>query len=192
MGTTLFSTPASAVSRSKLGAHLLATDGWQEHHAPRRELCLRWFLLQLARRAERIERRASNHHHHEQTSAGGPATSKGANARSIGKRLGMSRQGVQQLLRRSLLCSQCGREISRHYSRQPLTMCPECLPADAPFAQRLRACRLAAGMTQLELAKNAGVAHASIVQYELGNELPRFENLAKLARVLGKRLVILG
>jgi transcriptional regulator with XRE-family HTH domain len=47
-------------------------------------------------------------------------------------------------------------------------------------------------MTQLELAKNAGIAHASVVQYELGNELPRFGNLAKLARVLGKRLVVLG
>jgi transcriptional regulator with XRE-family HTH domain len=47
-------------------------------------------------------------------------------------------------------------------------------------------------MTQIELANKAGVGHAAVVQYELGNELPRWGNLAKLARVLGAGLVALG
>jgi hypothetical protein len=48
----------------------------------------------------------------------------GLTLEAIGKPLGISRQGVHQLLRNSLLCGECGREISRRYSRLPLTVCP--------------------------------------------------------------------
>jgi transcriptional regulator with XRE-family HTH domain len=57
------------------------------------------------------------------------------------------------------------------------------------FAQRLKAHRLAAGLTQIELAEKAGVGHAAVVQYELGKELPGWDNLVKLIRVFGVRLV---
>jgi transcriptional regulator with XRE-family HTH domain len=58
----------------------------------------------------------------------------------------------------------------------------------APFAERLRACRLAAGLTQAELAARAGVSASAIVNYERGSARPRPRRLAALARVLGPDL----
>jgi DNA-binding XRE family transcriptional regulator len=120
----------------------------------------------------------------------------GLTLEAIGQQLGISRQGVHQHLRTGIRsrCSKCGREISLRYTRREhrLALCADCLPSDAHFGQRLKVLRLAAGMTQIELAKKAGVGHSALVQYELGNELPRWDNLVKLIRVFGVRLVDVG
>lgn len=69
-------------------------------------------------------------------------------------------------------------------------VCLDCLASqpEAPFAERLRACRLAAGLTQEELAERAGLSPTSIWQYEQGEALPRAGTRACLARVLGPGL----
>jgi transcriptional regulator with XRE-family HTH domain len=58
----------------------------------------------------------------------------------------------------------------------------------APFGLRLRLYRLAAEVTQAELAILAGVAWQSIARYEQQRGLPNRDTLARLARVLGPGL----
>jgi transcriptional regulator with XRE-family HTH domain len=55
----------------------------------------------------------------------------------------------------------------------------------ASFAERLRAQRVAAGLTQAELAARAGVSASALVTYERGRGRPRPSRLAALAGVLG-------
>jgi transcriptional regulator with XRE-family HTH domain len=53
------------------------------------------------------------------------------------------------------------------------------------FAQRLKKARMAAGLTQVELAEKLGVTSRSIQHYELGQRMPRkFETVEKLAEIL--------
>ena len=46
------------------------------------------------------------------------------------------------------------------------------------------------GMTQRELAEISGVPKGSIGNYEAGHYLPRIGNILKLAKVLGKEIVV--
>jgi transcriptional regulator with XRE-family HTH domain len=50
---------------------------------------------------------------------------------------------------------------------------------------RLRSLRLAAGLTQLELAARSGITHEAISRLELGNRAPRAETIRCLAAALG-------
>jgi transcriptional regulator with XRE-family HTH domain len=59
----------------------------------------------------------------------------------------------------------------------------------APFAERLRALRLAAGLTQRGLAGRAGLSYTTIRSYEGGRGRPRQRLLVALARVLGTGLL---
>jgi len=60
---------------------------------------------------------------------------------------------------------------------------------DAPFAQRLKALRLAAGLSRTELAQRSGVAPGSLRAYEDGERSPHGYSVARLARVLGGDLL---
>jgi len=63
--------------------------------------------------------------------------------------------------------------------------CMNCLPRTATFGQRLKACRLAAGLTLLALSKQSGVLWHQIGKYENGSVLPTWAAIAKLIRVFG-------
>jgi hypothetical protein len=70
---------------------------------------------------------------------------------------------------------------------KPPPLCLACL-ADrpgAPFAVRLRAYRVAAGLTVVRLAARSGVGASTLWTYEAGGCPPLARNLAKLVRVLG-------
>jgi DNA-binding XRE family transcriptional regulator len=117
----------------------------------------------------------------------------GMSYRKIGERLGVTRQCVHATLKRSgpvglasIVCCACGRKIGprRGLSPDPV-LCLSCLPSDASFGQRLRAYRVAAGLTQRTLAAQAGLDSSSVTGYESGKYLPRKQALAKLIRVLG-------
>jgi DNA-binding XRE family transcriptional regulator len=114
----------------------------------------------------------------------------------IARRLGISRLAARRLV---LLaagrrpgdphpCSACGTPLPR-CSRGG--RCPTCVAADpaAPFAERLRALRQAAGLTRQELADRAGMGAGTVAAYEQGRRRPVSRTLADLARVLGPGLL---
>lgn len=69
-------------------------------------------------------------------------------------------------------------------------LCLRCLAArpEAPFAQRLKALRLAAGLSRAELAQRSGLAPGSLRAYEDGRRKPQRRSVTHLARVLGDGL----
>src|SRR5439155_10354349 len=90
----------------------------------------------------------------------------------------------------SASCRECGREIAKFRAEAPrnsLAWCLECLGKhpEATFGERLKSHRLAAGMTQRELAEKVRLRQPSIAHYEADKGLPRQGNLAKLTRALG-------
>lgn len=58
------------------------------------------------------------------------------------------------------------------------------------FGANLARLREERGYTQRELAKISGVPKGSIGNYENGSYLPRVGNLVKLAKVLGKEIIV--
>ena len=104
----------------------------------------------------------------------------------VGRRLGVSPEWARQLVLAAgpPPCASCAAPLPRG-SRGG--RCPACVAADqaAPFAERLRALRLAAGLTQAELAARAGLCDRTVTNYERGRGRPRPSRLAALARVLG-------
>jgi DNA-binding XRE family transcriptional regulator len=91
-------------------------------------------------------------------------------------------------------CSACGAEIGpRCRAGVPAgrVRCLRCLgkSSAARFGQRLRACRLRAGLTQRELADRCDLARATIGAYERGAAEPSATALRRLVRVLGPGLV---
>jgi transcriptional regulator with XRE-family HTH domain len=122
----------------------------------------------------------------------------GLNLKDIAKRFGITRQGAGSLLRPlrkppAVFCRRCGAAIpSAGALRRDIgqALCVDCLakyPA-APLEDRLRAYRLAAGLTQSELARQAGVWPTSVAVCEKGRAQPRAATLARLAAVLGAPL----
>jgi transcriptional regulator with XRE-family HTH domain len=116
--------------------------------------------------------------------------------REIAARLGVTHQRVGQILRATgragvlLRCRWCRGPILtalRQVPRAQAVFCLSCLAGrpDAPFAERLRAHRLAAGLTLSQLAAAAGPAYQTLRCYERGTGLPRPEILRRLARVMG-------
>ncbi len=128
----------------------------------------------------------------------------GLSQAEIGRRLGVTRQCVQVTLRtmarassRSVGCAVCGAAIVSEGalpSDGGAALCLPCLarrPA-APFAHRLKACRLAAGLTKAQLAARAGLTPQMIRHYERGSREPRWPQVARLVRALGPALVTVG
>jgi len=114
--------------------------------------------------------------------------SRGLTFDEVGRRLGVSREAARQMvLAVPPPCQSCGAPAPR---RSRAGHCPACAAADpsAPFAERLWALRLAAGLTQAGLAGRAGLSDTAVSFYERGRGRPRPDSLAALARVLGPAL----
>ena len=124
----------------------------------------------------------------------------GLTLQEIGNRLGVSRQYVHQQLQQNapaiilpgIPCCACAKEIApkpwgRGVSR---VFCLSCLPADAAFGERLRAYRVAAQLTQGELANRVGVLLQTIYKWERHRIQPRPSNVAKLGSILGESFVV--
>jgi transcriptional regulator with XRE-family HTH domain len=120
----------------------------------------------------------------------------------IAGRFGVSKQAIWSLLHgrplrtaaRAVPCTGCGHMILSPGAlrRDAATaLCVSCLRArpDAPFGQRLKALRLAAGLSRTELAARSGVAPASLRAYEDDLRKPQGRSAARLARVLGDDLL---
>jgi DNA-binding XRE family transcriptional regulator len=117
----------------------------------------------------------------------------------IGRRLGLSERQVAGALRRegtmplALPCRECGSDVGPARLqgtalRAPL--CRDCLER-APgvgLADRLRSLRLAAGLTQAELARRVGLRRARLARLEAGRSGPGPAELDRLALVLGPAL----
>ncbi len=58
------------------------------------------------------------------------------------------------------------------------------------FAERLRAVRVATGLTQAELGLRAGVARPNVVAYEAGRREPRFDSAMALLDAAGAEVVV--
>jgi transcriptional regulator with XRE-family HTH domain len=129
---------------------------------------------------------------------------KGLSLAEIGRRLGVSRQSVQVTLRamarpavRTVACSACGAAVVSEGalpSDAKAALCLRCLGRrpGTPFGQRLKACRLAAGLTKADLARRAGFRPQMLRHYETGLREPRWTQLARLVAVLGPALVTAG
>jgi transcriptional regulator with XRE-family HTH domain len=57
--------------------------------------------------------------------------------------------------------------------------------AKITFAQRLKELRAAAGLTQAEFAKRAGMYRIAVARLECGTQGPAWESVKALARALG-------
>jgi hypothetical protein len=92
----------------------------------------------------------------------------------IGRRLGLSRQLVHYYAGlaggppgRVACCGACRAGIAAGFRRlidAVPAYCLHCLPADAPVGVRLKAHRLAAGLTLGALAARCGIPYSSILQ----------------------------
>jgi DNA-binding CsgD family transcriptional regulator len=129
---------------------------------------------------------------------------RGLSLAEIGRRLGVSRQCVQYTLhsmgrRRSysVPCAGCGGAIVSDGalpSDAGAALCMPCLARqpEVSFAERLKALRLAAGMTKKELADRTGLSYEMVWHYEHGTYVPRRPRVMSLMRALGPGLVSRG
>jgi DNA-binding XRE family transcriptional regulator len=122
----------------------------------------------------------------------------------IARRLGMTHQLVHYHLKAAgatrpgvVRCRACGTQVATGHpliERNRPSLCLPCLAKcpNAPFGERLRAHRLAAGLTQAELARRSGVTEGTIGRYERVWVRPEAETLAVLVRLLGPGLTATG
>jgi transcriptional regulator with XRE-family HTH domain len=128
----------------------------------------------------------------------------GLSLAAIGERLGgISRQAVHYVLDRrkggpvAVCCRSCHEYITTIQGGSKRTrsaLCLRCLAANPSlaFAERLKAFRLAAGLTRQELAGQAHLSSRLIHRYEEGVSHPLWDGLVTLMQVLGTELVALG
>jgi transcriptional regulator with XRE-family HTH domain len=119
----------------------------------------------------------------------------------IGERLGVSHQSVQQTLPRvgnarlvPIRCRNCETIITRLRTVQDNNgpvYCLDCLPGEATFGQRLKAQRLAKGLTLMALGERTGIGWNLLSKYERDLVEPKCSSLVKLIRVLGVALMAL-
>lgn len=64
-------------------------------------------------------------------------------------------------------------------------------PLDVSFAEHLRKCRKAKGLTQLELAQKLGKTQGVIAHYEKGIRKPDLDVVPEIARILGVPVEVL-
>ena len=127
---------------------------------------------------------------------------RGLTLHQIAQRFGVSKQAIWSLLNnrphrreaRAVACTGCGDMILSPGAlrRDAATaLCLTCLHArrDVPFAQRLKALRLAAGLSRSELAARADVAPGSLRAYEDGARMPQHRSAMRLAAVVGDDLL---
>src|SRR4051812_10560233 len=104
--------------------------------------------------------------------------SKGLTFEEIGRRLGVTKQRVGQLLHSTettgcaLHCRDCGAEIVSRLSRagrNTPSLCPACLamtPGGHCVGERLKTHRLIAGLTQREVAAAKGITPQAVALFE--------------------------
>jgi transcriptional regulator with XRE-family HTH domain len=119
----------------------------------------------------------------------------------IGRRLGVTRQRVEQILRaidrervRRVTCRVCGCAATPPGAAPndvTEVLCLTCLAQDteAPFAERLKSCRTAAGLRRNELAPQVGLTVQTLRVYESGAREPHWQQVTQLVRVLGPALL---
>jgi transcriptional regulator with XRE-family HTH domain len=94
----------------------------------------------------------------------------------------------------AVACRECGRTIVRgtgSIRTNGAAYCLGCLARhpEASFGERLKAHRLAAGLTVEALGKRVGVPHKPVCDYERGRMVPQWRALVPLVGVLGLGLV---
>jgi DNA-binding XRE family transcriptional regulator len=121
----------------------------------------------------------------------------------IGRRLGVRRQAVHQIVkaavkagRWTVACCACGTAIASAgvVPRDDGDfLCLLCLSRkeNATFGERLKAFRLAVGLTRGELVQMAGIQSNSVQHYEEGRKQPQRLSREKLARALGLTVEVL-
>jgi transcriptional regulator with XRE-family HTH domain len=121
----------------------------------------------------------------------------GLTMKEIGRRLGVTQQAVSCLLKNTpprvlpdVCCRVCGVWVAdlRVAPRgEENALCLACLGNEpfTPAGQRLKAFRLAAGLTFVELAARAGIAPDKVRRYERGRQKPSSATRVKLANALG-------
>jgi transcriptional regulator with XRE-family HTH domain len=128
----------------------------------------------------------------------------GLTLKEIGDRLGVLPSAVSRWLRSPaggnsaplpVRCCVCESEIPEAPTTSRIdrtALCLRCLARrpQTPFGQRLKAFRLAAGLTEAELARRSGVPQTSLSTFELRDREPCWSTLVKLVRVLGVELMI--
>jgi len=117
----------------------------------------------------------------------------------IGERLGITHQSVQQALQRTgnarlvpIRCRECAAVITHLRTvkdNNGPVYCLACLPGDATFGQRLKAQRLAKGLTLMALCEQTGIVWTHLSKYERDLVEPKCRSLVKLIRVLGVGLM---
>jgi transcriptional regulator with XRE-family HTH domain len=129
---------------------------------------------------------------------------KGLSLSDIGRRLGISRQTVHATLESIRKAGQ--RVITCRECRMPIdpagvlpkdadnTLCLICVARgpEATFGQRLKAFRLAVGLTRRELDLLAGLPASSVQYYEQDRRSPTDKNKTRLAEALGITVEVLG
>jgi transcriptional regulator with XRE-family HTH domain len=126
----------------------------------------------------------------------------GLSLAEIARRFGVTKQAVWSLLHqraqrtagRAVPCSACGAMIvSPGALRRDAdgALCLSCLRArpGVSFALRLKALRLAAGLSRTELAERSGVGTGSLRAYEDGRRKPHRSSAIRVAQVLGEELI---
>lgn len=127
---------------------------------------------------------------------------KGLTLQAIAKRLGVSHQSIASMLHsdkrmdaREVKCKECGEVIARGRAANKAAQnafCLACLAKHpkARFGERLRAYRVAAGLTRAELARRSAVNIETIHNYEAGAPGdPQWSKVRRLALVLGVGLL---
>jgi transcriptional regulator with XRE-family HTH domain len=114
---------------------------------------------------------------------------------AIAARLGVTRQSVRYLLtelrRGSVRCARCHVTIPtlEGSARVVGVLCRGCLAAaDVSFGQRLFSLRIAAGLTQAELARQARITTLTVSMAERGRHAPHRRTRERLFACLGPDL----
>lgn len=121
----------------------------------------------------------------------------------IARENGWTKQYVHALLRLAqkaripmpVNCCACGEVITTRsdYSlHDSPVLCVACLcrRREATFGERLRAYRVARGMTQLELCSATGLGQSQISGYERDARQPAWRNVARMVKVFGVNLIL--
>jgi DNA-binding XRE family transcriptional regulator len=117
----------------------------------------------------------------------------GLSLSGIARTLGCTKQGAHYLLagrephrrRQPLGCPGCGRPLKALGLPGEEGLCLRCVGHAAAVGERLRAYRLAAGLSQRALGREAGVSGGAVSEWERGAKRPRPACLRRLAGALG-------
>jgi transcriptional regulator with XRE-family HTH domain len=140
------------------------------------------------------------HPNHRRRARAARLRAEGLSFEAIGRRLGVTKQcayalarahaGGGQCPKAPTRCRECLAELNAKAARGWDHLTALCVPCSAgkPFAERLKACRIAAGLLIKELARVAGLKRGAATALEQGRQRcrPYGETLAKPARVLGE------